>query len=160
MSDTMGRRDHARILLPPPIIYFGTLLVTVGLERLLFDRSLLAVSSQMRSFGGGLAVGGLVLVIIAIVHLLRARTAVNPYHSTTNIVSHGVFMKSRNPIYLGFTFLYIGIALVAASLLALLTTPLVLLFMQVAVIRREEAYLEEKFGEEYRAYRARVRRWM
>ncbi|MFI5210728.1 MAG: methyltransferase family protein, partial [Gemmatimonadales bacterium] len=67
---------------------------------------------------------------------------------------------SRNPMYVGMTLLYLGIALWANSLWPLLLLPAVLVVMRRGVIAREEAYLERRFGDEYRSYRARVRRWL
>jgi len=153
-------KDHAPIVAPPPIICFGTLVVALVAERFLFGRFLLSLPSIVRYFGGSLAMSGAMLCAIAIVQILRARTALNPYHSTVHIISGGSFSRSRNPIYLGFVVIYLGVALSTGSLLALLAAPLMLLAMHYGAIRQEESYLEEKFGDEYRAYRDRVRRWI
>jgi protein-S-isoprenylcysteine O-methyltransferase Ste14 len=63
-------------------------------------------------------------------------------------------------MYLGFTLIYLGVTAWVNSLWPLLPLPLILLLMQRAVIAKEEAYLERQFGEPYRQYRARVRRWI
>jgi protein-S-isoprenylcysteine O-methyltransferase Ste14 len=63
-------------------------------------------------------------------------------------------------MYLGLTILYIGVSLWAASVWSLLFLPMVIIVMRVAVINREEAYLARRFGDQYRQYQARVRRWI
>lgn len=90
----------------------------------------------------------------------RASTAVNPSLPTTAIVSGGVFGLSRNPIYLSFTLLYCGIALLFNGLWAFLFLPPLIAVVHTGVIMREENYLEQKFGDEYLRYKARVRRWI
>ena len=67
---------------------------------------------------------------------------------------------SRNPIYLGMILIYVGIALAFAASWAFLLLVPVLIALEIEVIRREEAYLESRFGEAYRQYRRKVRRWL
>ena len=90
----------------------------------------------------------------------HAQTAVNPAMSTTAIVSDGVFSFSRNPIYLSLTMLYVGIGLLFNALWALLLLLPLIVVVQNGVIKREEKYLEQKFGDEYLRYKASVRRWV
>jgi protein-S-isoprenylcysteine O-methyltransferase Ste14 len=63
-------------------------------------------------------------------------------------------------MYLGMVVQYVGLALLFNSLWAIALLPLALVVVHLTVIKREEWYLEQKFGEEYRAYKARVRRWI
>jgi protein-S-isoprenylcysteine O-methyltransferase Ste14 len=63
-------------------------------------------------------------------------------------------------MYVGLTAVYLGIAIGAQSLWALLLLPVVLMIIRRRVIEREEAFLERRFGTPYRDYRTRVRRWL
>jgi protein-S-isoprenylcysteine O-methyltransferase Ste14 len=85
----------------------------------------------------------------------RAGTNIRPDQPTLALVTDGAFRFSRNPLYLAATGLYVGVALLVDAL-----WPLVLLIPMLAVVAREERYLEAKFGDAYRAYKARVRRWL
>ena len=76
----------------------------------------------------------------------------------SSLVEDGPFRYSRNPGYLSQTMLYLGIAILRNALWAILLVPLVLYVIQREVIEREERYLERTFGEEYLAYKRRVRR--
>jgi protein-S-isoprenylcysteine O-methyltransferase Ste14 len=76
------------------------------------------------------------------------------------LVTDGPFRYTRNPGYLGLAMLYAGIAALRNALWAILFLPLVVYVIQRQVIGREERYLERTFGEEYLAYKTRVRRWV
>ncbi len=90
----------------------------------------------------------------------RAGTNIETHRPTETIVTDGPYRYSRNPLYIGLMSLYSGAAVMGDSLWVLgLLAPL-LVVMHFGVILREEAYLERKFGDVYRAYRARVRRWL
>jgi protein-S-isoprenylcysteine O-methyltransferase Ste14 len=90
----------------------------------------------------------------------RAQTSLNPSEPVKALVIEGPFKVTRNPIYVGFTLIYIGIALLVNTLWPLLLLPVVQNVMRQGVIEREERYLERKFGQEYLAYKERVPRWI
>jgi len=90
----------------------------------------------------------------------RAGTNVRPDQPTLALVFDGPFRFTRNPLYLAATGLYLGIALLVDALWPLLLLVPVLAVLRWGVVAREERYLEAKFGEPYRAYKARVRRWL
>ena len=92
--------------------------------------------------------------------MIRANTRPEPSEPTATIVTYGPFRYSRNPIYLGFTLFYLGLALWRRSLPTLVLLPAVILLLRRGVIRREEAYLTRRFGPLYTDYQARVRRWL
>ena len=76
------------------------------------------------------------------------------------LVTHGPFRYSRNPQYISGNILYLGIAISFNALWPIVFLPVILLIMIEGVIKREERYLERRFGEEYLSYKARVRRWL
>jgi protein-S-isoprenylcysteine O-methyltransferase Ste14 len=75
-------------------------------------------------------------------------------------VTGGPYRRTRNPMYVAMTLLYLGASLLMNGLWPLLALPVVLAALTFAVIRREERYLSSAFGAEYDAYRRRVRRWL
>ena len=90
----------------------------------------------------------------------RADATLRTDKPVSRLVQDGPFRYSRNPGYLSLTMLYAGIAILRNALWAILLGPLVLYVIQREVIEREERYLERTFGEEYLAYKRRVRRWV
>lgn len=143
---------------PPPLFYLGALALGLGLH--------LVFPVRVLPRGMSLVAGGIAcLVSVALGgsgmwELRRAGTSQNPRKPTTALVVSGPFRISRNPLYLSLLCLYAGVALLIDSLWLLLITVPLIAVLRVAVIGPEERYLERKFGEEYRRYRSRVRRWL
>jgi len=104
---------------------------------------------------------GALLDAIALVHFLRRRTTVNPLkpESASALVTGGIYRLTRNPMYLGLATLLLAWAIYLGNLAALAGVPLFILYMNRFQIAPEERALEARFGAEYIAYRARVRRW-
>ncbi len=102
-----------------------------------------------------LAIAGL-----AVREMIGAGTPLDVRKAPSRIVTSGIFRRSRNPIYLGMILLYAGMAILLNSLWLLVLVPVLAVILQKGVIEREEAYLERNFGEEYRRYKAHVRRWV
>jgi protein-S-isoprenylcysteine O-methyltransferase Ste14 len=151
------RRDLPGIVAPPPLLYAAGL--AVGLLVQHRNPQPLLPPAAGRLLGVAAILLGLG-AFAAIAAFRRAGTSPNPYRPAGRLVTAGPYRLSRNPMYLGFTLWYVGISCWANSLWSLLLLPLVLLVMHQGVIAREEAYLERRFGDEYRQYRARVRRWL
>lgn len=150
--------DRARIIAPPPVIYLGMLSLGLFGEWIWPTRLLscfLAVASGSAIFTCG-AIG----LTATIRTLLRAHTPVDPYKGTTALVTDGPFQFSRNPIYVSDLFLYVGLSLTLNAWWVLAMTPALAWIMNIGVIKREEAYLEHKFGDDYLRYKQRVRRWL
>jgi protein-S-isoprenylcysteine O-methyltransferase Ste14 len=100
------------------------------------------------------------LFFFAVRTMRAARTPVPGNLPTTAIVRSGPFRFSRNPIYLAFSLLHLGIACWADSLWLLITLAPATALMAFVVVPREERYLESRFASEYLAYKAAVRRWL
>ncbi len=109
---------------------------------------------------GTLCLVGFSVAVFALVAFHRADTRPEPWKPTTALVTSGPYRFTRNPMYLGFTLLYLGLALWFGGYWTLMLLPPVLVVMIHGVIRREEAYLSRLFGTEYDDYRQRVRRWL
>jgi protein-S-isoprenylcysteine O-methyltransferase Ste14 len=110
--------------------------------------------------GVALLVLGLSLGAWALIAFRAVRTSPNPWTPTQALALRGPYRFSRNPMYLGFNALYAGGAILTRMGWPLLLLPIVLVAVHRLVIIREEAYLERKFGQAYRDYVGRVRRWV
>ena len=102
----------------------------------------------------------LLLAVSANVAFRRTGTPANPYAPTKALAQHGPYRFTRNPMYLGLVLMTVGFALVMNSMWIVLMAVPVLLLLRNLVILKEERYLEGLFGDEYRAYLKRVRRWL
>jgi len=110
--------------------------------------------------GAALGVCGFVLIGMGASRFVAAGTNIPPDLPTTALVVDGIYGRTRNPLYLGATLVYVGLSVAAGSLWSIVLVVPFLWVINVGVIAREERYLERKFGDVYRAYKRRVRRWV
>ena len=153
-------KDHAGVLVPPPIIFALPLLPAMFVDSqqawpIANTRSLALLVGAFLFLSAGIALG-----LAGVTTFRQAKTTILPAgRPTTAIVERGPYAFTRNPMYCAMALGYIGPSFLLKNSWALLLLPPVLIVVDVFVIRREERYLRTKFGEDYCAYCARVRRW-
>ena len=142
----------------PPVFFLAALLLMAALHRAL---PLATVFVPPWSYPGAvLLVAGLVVTIVSANAFARAGTAIRPFEESSVLVVSGCYRFTRNPMYLGMLLVLLGVAVLLGSATPFLVPLLFAWLIQQRFIRHEEAMLEERFGDEYRAFRARVRRWL
>ena len=146
----------AGVVAPPPLIFAGA--ITLGLVAEWVWPTMLHAGAP--SFGVLLLAAGLVIAVMTVPRFRRAKTPVDPFHATRALIITGPFRFSRNPLYLSLALVHLGLGLMIGSLLVLIIALPAIAVMQWGVISREERYLEARFGDDYRAYKGRVRRWL
>jgi protein-S-isoprenylcysteine O-methyltransferase Ste14 len=152
---------NAGVIARPPLLFLTALLLGFVSDRLLPLRfPVPGIDLVHWMIAGSLILIGLALFAAGIRNFSRAGTPVPTNEPTRALATTGVHGWTRNPIYLGMFLVYggIGIALRSPSIL-ILTLPLAIA-IRYGVVAREEAYLERRFGDTYRDYKARVRRWV
>jgi protein-S-isoprenylcysteine O-methyltransferase Ste14 len=155
-----GTPDVAGVIALPPLIVLGFLAAAAVLEAVVPFPVMAAHAFPRYLAGAALAAAGFVMIGMGTRRFQAAGTNIPPNLPTTALVVEGIYRLTRNPLYLGLTLIYLGLGVAAGSFWAIgLVVPL-LWVINTGVIAREEHYLERKFGDEYRAYKARVRRWV
>lgn len=111
---------------------------------------------------GVLAAAGVVLAVLGIIELARQHTTVHPTHPerASALVMAGIYRVTRNPMYLSLALVLVAYAVWLTNLLTVVAVPLYVAYMNRFQIAAEEAALTARFGEEYRRYQQRVRRWL
>ena len=146
------------ILFPPPLNYFIGLLFAYAMNRFY----------QIPMLGPPLSI---VLAILAVtpsavlglwelLEFWRARINPLPHKPSSSLVIVGPYRVTRNPMYLSLALLYVSFGFLLSIAWAFIVLPAIMFIMNVYVIRREESYLESKFGEQYRDYKKQVHRWL
>jgi len=154
-------RDAARPVVRPPLLFLGCLILGLALDRALPAPFALPETGWLRWIaGGGLIFFGIAVFAAGVRNFSRSGTPVPGNRPVRTLVSTGIHGLSRNPIYVGMFSLYAGIGLAARSPWVLVLVLPIAVIMRYAVVAREEAYLERRFGDAYRPYKARVRRWL
>jgi protein-S-isoprenylcysteine O-methyltransferase Ste14 len=155
-NDTAVARGIAR----PPLLYLACLLLGLALDRVLPLPLILPAAAIRWTMGGGLILIGVAVMAAGIRNFSHAATPVPSNRPVRALVTTGIHGWSRNPIYVGMFLLYAGIGIAARSpWVLILALPLVII-LRYGVVAREETYLERRFGDAYRDYKARVRRWL
>ncbi len=142
----------------PPTYFMTSLVLLIGLHFLWPIAHL--ITSPYRWVGLIPIVLGGWLNLAADSHFKKAQTPVKPGEKSTALVESGPFVFSRHPMYLGMTAILLGGAIVLGSLIAFVVPVAFAVTMQVVFINNEERTMEETFGETYRDYKKRVRRWL
>jgi protein-S-isoprenylcysteine O-methyltransferase Ste14 len=154
----MATADHAHVIAPPPLIAVAAMLIGAGLH-CLWPAPLWpwphAWAPAAACFAAALTLAG-----PAVRRIWQVRSSILPHRATTALVISGPYRVTRNPMYLAMGLLLAGVAFALNSLAMLLVIVPWTVVMRHGVIAREERYLEGKFGEDYRAYCRRVRRWL
>ena len=145
-------------LVRPPFVYGGS--IALGLVLHLLWPTRLIPSSVSTPVGAIAVVLAIALFVSAVRTLRAAGTPIPGNRPTTTIVYTGPYRFSRNPIYLAFSLLQLGLCLLVNSLALLITLVPAVALMSLVVIPREERYLEARFPSEYLPYKASVRRWL
>ena len=155
---TENDEKGAAVKFPPPLVYLIVILTTYGVHY--FWPIGIGNLPVLKYIGAVAIVLGFCVVIVAYRSFEQAETHILPWKPTTKIVSTGIYRYSRNPMYAGFCLVQIGIGIFVNSLWILITFIVSAFVVYEIAIKKEEGYLETKFGEEYVQYRNNVRRWM
>jgi protein-S-isoprenylcysteine O-methyltransferase Ste14 len=145
------------LVAPPPLLYLCPLAIGALLDRVV---PLPSLPRRTRRLGYPLVAGGVVLGGWFARTMHAAKSPIDPRQAPTALVVDGPFRHSRNPGYIAFTLIYTGVALATGRRWPLVFLPAVIATVDHGVVRREERYLSEQFGEEYDEYRRRVPRWL
>jgi protein-S-isoprenylcysteine O-methyltransferase Ste14 len=150
----------AGVVARPPLLFLAALLFGFVLDRLAALPVPVPQIDLVRwLIAGSLILIGLALAAAGIRNFARAGTPVPTSRPTRALVTTGIHGWSRNPVYLGMFLVYCGIAIAAPSPWTLILALPLAITIRYGVVAREEAYLERRFGDAYRDYKARVRRW-
>jgi protein-S-isoprenylcysteine O-methyltransferase Ste14 len=113
-------------------------------------------------FANCFALAGTVISVLGFVAFGRARTTINPMkpESSSTLVKTGIYRLTRNPMYLGLLLLMMAWAIFLSNWLAFVFLPFFIFYMNRFQIKPEETALTSIFGQEFVAYKAKVRRWL
>lgn len=145
---------------PPPFIYFIALGVGYLLNRL-WPLPIVSEAGERLALVGWVLVGvWAVLTVWTMAHYLAAKNSLAPTRPTVTLVEKGPYRLSRHPMYLALAILALGICLLWNALWPVLLLPFAVVVLDRTIIVAEEVYLEQRFGDQYRRYKERVRRWL
>jgi len=153
--------ETAGVITRPVFLFLAALLIAPVANHLLpLPIEVPGAGLSHKIVAGVLILVGLAFAATGIRNFRRAETPVPTNRPAHTLVTAGIHAWTRNPIYLGMLLLYVGIGVAVRSPWLLALTLPIAIIIRYGVIAREEAYLERRFGDAYREYRGRVRRWL
>ena len=151
----------AGVIARPPLLFLAALLLGIASDHLVrLPFAVPGADAIHRILAGFLILIGVSLAAAGIRNFSRTGTPVPTNEPTRALATTGIHGWTRNPIYLGMFLLYGGIGVAGRSPWTLILTLPLAITIRYGVVAREEAYLERRFGDTYRDYKARVRRWL
>jgi protein-S-isoprenylcysteine O-methyltransferase Ste14 len=152
-------KDRPNAIHWPPALYLATLVGAYLLQRIVPIPAWVP-PAHANQIGWPLFVFGVAFGCIAIYGFRQIGTPVDPTARAERLATDGVYAITRNPMYLGAVVAFVGLGIAHGSSWLLILTCGLPLALQRLAIEREEAHLESRFGDDYRRYKSRVRRWL
>ncbi|HXI86284.1 MAG TPA: isoprenylcysteine carboxylmethyltransferase family protein [Parvularculaceae bacterium] len=156
MSETV-HKPSIFVIIPPPIWALLFFLIGWGAGAALkLDRVF-----QSTAAGVALVIAGFAFAAWGRLTFARVGAEIQPASAKNSVlVTNGPFHFTRNPMYLGILIIMIGLSLVVGTVAALISIIVYVLWANFISIPYEEQKMERQFGEDYRAYKKSVRRWI
>ncbi len=136
----------------------AVLVLTVGIYSILTGMSLSPV--PVRIIGAAVSIVGTAIFIIAVLTMRDNWRAGVPETDKTDLVTNGIYQISRNPAFLGFDLVYIGVLMMFFNWVLCVVTVFAIVMYHLQIVNVEEDYLLTAFGDEYLAYRKKVCRYI
>lgn len=153
-------RDHPGVYIPPPLLYAAVFMLAVFLQHTFSINNYLFELKGTKFAGILFLIAAVFFIFRSLGQFIRTKNTVMTIRPANTLQTTGIYKITRNPMYQGLVFVYIGLTCIAGNWWNVILLPLLLFIIQQYVIKREESYLTRHFGNIYTDYKARVRRWL
>ena len=150
----------AAVRFPPPLIFLIYVLLGVAVHYAVMPLRIPVARIFSAAGGAFVLLVGVDLVVLARIHFSRTGQSPIPWKPSPELILQGPYKFTRNPMYVGVTIIQIGLGITFNNLWISLFAPLALLTTHFVAVLPEERYLSEKFGDSYKTYLTRVRRYL
>ncbi len=155
-----NNNDHPGIYIPPPLFYVAIFFAAVLMQRLLPLSRNFFYTTTSKIIGSVVILIGLLFNLPALRQFFKTKNTLVTIKPANSLQTTGIYSVSRNPMYLSLLLFYIGLSFIIGNWWNLILLPFLILIVQEYVIKREEKYLDRRFGQQYFDYKAKVRRWL
>jgi protein-S-isoprenylcysteine O-methyltransferase Ste14 len=155
-----NRKDSPRVYIPPPLFYILTFLLALFIQKKIWIDDSLFHLQVTKGVGILFLVIALFFAVRSLRQFFRSKNTLILIKPASSLQTNGIYSISRNPMYVGLLFVYLGITCFIGNWWNIILLPLLFLVIQEYIIKREENYLERAFGATYLDYKNRVRRWL
>ena len=151
-------KDSTELQATKPYLFLFPLIIGAIIENFIPTRIFPIKVSLV--IGALFCISSLPFIILALKEFYKAKILFDTRRASTTLINTSIYKITRNPVYLSFVLFYIGLSFLINSIWMLVMMVPSIYFIQIFSIKREEKLLEAKYGEEFRIYKARVRRWI
>ena len=155
-----NKNDSPRIYIPPPLLYGAMFFAAVLIQKILPLNRTFFYSIPSKIIGSLTILIGLFFTFPALRQFFKTRNTLVTIKPANSLQTTGIYSVSRNPMYISLLLFYTGLSFIIGNWWNLVVLPLLVLIVQEYVIKREEKYLNRRFGQQYLDYKAKVRRWI
>lgn len=154
----LGKGKNQNVRVVEILMSIATLvIVPIQLISIIFDLTIL--NNNIRFIGFLVGILGDILFLISIITMKNSWRAGIPSEDNTEFVSNGIYKISRNPAFVGFDLMYIGICLLYCNVLTIIFSLFAIIMLHFQILQ-EEKYLEKTFGDNYISYKSKVCRYI
>ena len=154
-----NKKDNPGIYIPPPLFYLATFFAALLIQRLLPLNKDFFYTTTSNLIGSVIIFIGLFLSFPAIRQFSKTKNTLVTIKPANSLQTTGIYSVSRNPMYVSLLLFYTGLSFIFGNWWNLVLLPFLILIVQEYVIKREEKYLDRRFGQLYFDYKSKVRRW-
>ena len=154
------RKDSPGVYIPPPLFYALLFVIAIILQKKIELSHSFFDSEVVKITGILFLVFAVSVMVTSIAKFIRSKNTIILIKPASSLQTTGIYSITRNPMYLGLVFLYLGLTFLIGNWWHIILLPVLIFIIQGYVIRKEEEYLKRAFGQEYLTYKSKVRRWI
>ncbi len=154
----LGKGKNQKVRTVEMLVSIATFIIVL-IQLISINYDLTILSNNMRFMGFLIGMSGDILFLISVITMKNSWRAGIPSEDHTELISDGIYKISRNPAFLGFDLMYIGICLLYCNALTIIFSLFSIITLHFQILQ-EEIYLTDTFGEEYRIYKKQVSRYL
>lgn len=160
MNNQIEKSKGPGVYVPPPLFYVLTFVAAIFIQKKIPISNVLFGMTIIKIMGGIFLILAVFFLVRSLQQFILTKNTVVLIKPASSLQTTGIYAVTRNPMYLGLAILYLGISCLIGNWWNVILFPLLLITVQEYIIKREEKYLELEFGQEYKAYKDKVRRWL
>ncbi len=155
-----NRKDNPGIKVPPPLLYLAIFLLAIVIQKILPLNKVFFYTATSKVIGIVFILIGLFFNFPALLQFIKTKNTVVTVKPANSLQTKGIYSVSRNPMYISLLLIYTGLSFLIGNWWNLVLLPFLFLVVQEYIIKREERYLDRRFGQEYTDYKSKVGRWL
>ncbi len=154
------RKDSPGVYIPPPLFYVLTFIAAIILQKsVVIDVSFFEMTA-VKVVGVALLFTAFFFLSRSIGQFISSKNTLILIKPAFSLQTTGIYHITRNPMYVGLTLVYLGITCLIGNWWNIILFPILLIVVQQYIMKKEEQYLQRKFGQQYLDYKLTVRRWL